>query len=302
MENKNIAKKLIAVMAAVPYIQKDGTNQVQKYNYVSEAHIVAVIREELIKHCVTVTPSLKSMTVIEAGQTSSGAIKYLTTIEMEYTFTDGDSGESFVAVFPGQGIDAGDKGVYKAMAGAHKYALLKTFNISTGDDDPENEPKKESKKRQSSTAPAPNRDSRPPVQPPRPKQSPPAAAKDVTLAERMRAFAGWSETDFVAEIVRMEKYLYGDDMKLTVNERKASGVLSVTEDLTRATKRELFFYYEKLILNFMRAKITKELNDNMERIALDPKHPRHAPKLPRGLSRRTIRATLHRSRLLMRKQ
>ena len=30
--------------------------------------------------------------------------------------------------------DAGDKGIYKAIAGAQKYALMKVFMIPTGDD------------------------------------------------------------------------------------------------------------------------------------------------------------------------
>jgi hypothetical protein len=34
----------------------------------------------------------------------------------------------------GEGQDAGDKGPYKAMTGAQKYALMKTFMIPTGDD------------------------------------------------------------------------------------------------------------------------------------------------------------------------
>src|SRR4029079_18402967 len=34
--------------------------------------------------------------------------------------------------WPGYGDDAGDKGVYKALTGAEKYLLMKTFLVSTG--------------------------------------------------------------------------------------------------------------------------------------------------------------------------
>jgi hypothetical protein len=65
----------------------------------------------------------------------------------------------------GEGQDAGDKAVYKAMTGALKYCLLKTFLIPTGDD--------------------PERDETP-AKPPAPKSAPPTpkpAAKQPTPRE-----------------------------------------------------------------------------------------------------------------------
>lgn len=34
----------------------------------------------------------------------------------------------------GEGMDTGDKAIYKAITGAQKYVLMKTFLIPTGDD------------------------------------------------------------------------------------------------------------------------------------------------------------------------
>jgi hypothetical protein len=262
MEQKNISKKILAVMKAVPHVMKDGRNEMQKYDYVRESDVIAVIREQLIAHGLAITTSLRCWNTIEAGQTKSGTRQYLTSIEMEYTLTDADSGESIVAVFPGQGIDSGDKGVYKAMAGAHKYALLKTFHISTGEDDPEND------RSQRKTKAAPSRREEHPQSQPA-QQKPP----DATLADRMRPYASWSEADFLKKIALMEKKLYGDDADLIIKERKAAGVLADATDLNKATKRELFFYYEKLSLAFMRSEIP-HISADIEKISVNPSTPK----------------------------
>jgi hypothetical protein len=53
---------------------------------------------------------------------------------MEFKFIDGETGEELVFHSEGEGQDAGDKGIYKAITGAQKYALMKAFMIPTGDD------------------------------------------------------------------------------------------------------------------------------------------------------------------------
>jgi len=56
----------------------------------------------------------------------------LTTLNVRYTVSDGK--ESFSFAIPGSGSDKGDKGVYKALTGSQKYAIMKLFKIETGDD------------------------------------------------------------------------------------------------------------------------------------------------------------------------
>jgi hypothetical protein len=59
----------------------------------------------------------------------------ITRLKLTMGFIDGETGEkeSFGPFFA-EGADKSDKGSYKAMTGAVKYALLKTFLIPTGDD------------------------------------------------------------------------------------------------------------------------------------------------------------------------
>jgi hypothetical protein len=60
-------------------------------------------------------------------------------LKMQYTFF-ADDGSSVKAVVMGEGMDSGDKASNKAMAVAHKYAIVQMFAIPTEDDkDPEND-------------------------------------------------------------------------------------------------------------------------------------------------------------------
>lgn len=119
-----IGKKILAVMEGIEKVSKDKKNSFHNYNYASDEAIVGAIREVLIKNGLIVTPSQ-----LECHQTGE-----LTTLAIEYTLLDVDSGEKIVSKVYGQGQDKGDKGVYKAATGAEKYFLLKTFLIPTTDD------------------------------------------------------------------------------------------------------------------------------------------------------------------------
>ena len=55
-----------------------------------------------------------------------------------------ETGFSESSVTSGEGMDKGDKGIYKAQTGALKYYLSVTFMVATGDD-PEQDDKKEAK-------------------------------------------------------------------------------------------------------------------------------------------------------------
>jgi hypothetical protein len=125
--------KLVEVMKQVKYIQKTGYNSFHKYKYATEADVNERIREELAKLNVLMIPSVKSCTN-RIHTTSKGNLENIITVEMEFTFYDGDSDEKLSLTSYGEGQDSGDKGVYKAITGAQKYALMKAFMIPTGDD------------------------------------------------------------------------------------------------------------------------------------------------------------------------
>jgi len=130
---------MLQVMEEVTYVQKDKTNDFQHYNYASEAAAIKKIRPALIKAGLFMLPSVEKMWLDDRGNTH---------VEMLYRIFD-ISGDyiQFKAVGSGQDKN-GDKGVYKALTGASKYALLKTFMLETGDDPevPREDEKKEEKK------------------------------------------------------------------------------------------------------------------------------------------------------------
>lgn len=135
-----LTSKLAEVMMAVERVPKRGRNDFHKYDYATEADIVATVRKELASRQVMLIPHVDSVT-------RDGTI---TTAMMTFTFRDGESEEYIQSMWAGVGEDKGDKGLYKALTGGLKYFLLKTFLMPTGDD-PEADDKAQLKARDKAT-------------------------------------------------------------------------------------------------------------------------------------------------------
>lgn len=131
--NRSLIKKLSKVMQEVKYIQKKGYNSFHKYRYATEADVAEKVREILSDQNVMMIPNMTSHSIRE-HTTNKGNREYIVTVNMEFKFIDGDSGEEITFHMVGEGQDAGDKATYKAITGAQKYALMKAFMIPTGDD------------------------------------------------------------------------------------------------------------------------------------------------------------------------
>lgn len=121
-----------SVMKNVGYVQKSGENEFHHYKYATEADTIKALRSEMLAQGLILTPSVFSPPKMdEHGNTH---------IIMAYTLHHVASGESMQIHIPASGNDrsskgsVGDKGIYKAMTGALKYALRQTFMLETGDD------------------------------------------------------------------------------------------------------------------------------------------------------------------------
>ena len=165
---QGIASKLAAVMGEIDYIPKTGKNTAQNYAYATDAEISDKVRTAMTKHGVVMIPRVTSHSIREIT-TQKGNTLTINTVEMEFTFIDKDSGESVVAATVGEGMDSGDKGCYKAMTGATKYALLKSFQIPTGDDPEKDDSPERGPER--STAPQQTRQTAAPTAQPQPQAS-----------------------------------------------------------------------------------------------------------------------------------
>jgi ERF superfamily len=133
----NLKQKLAEVRRRICYIQKRGHNERFNYSYVTAADIAGAVGDALAELEVVVIPKLESISH-ENISPNPGYSDRLTRVVMTYTFMDVNSAEELTVKMPGEGRDPGDKGPYKAMTGALKYALLQSFLIATGDD-PEDE-------------------------------------------------------------------------------------------------------------------------------------------------------------------
>lgn len=138
----HLAAKLAQVMLAIDRIPKDGFNDFHGYSYALEASIVEAVRKELASRGVVIIPSIISTDLRPVGE--KGAV--LTTLTLQFTIIDSESGEQIVSQWLGSGEDKNDKGVYKAITGALKYFLLKTFMLPTWDD-PEKDGHEKARKR-----------------------------------------------------------------------------------------------------------------------------------------------------------
>lgn len=132
-KQKTLVKKLSEVMQEVKYIQKRGHNKFHNYKYATESDVAEKVREALAERSVIMIPNVKEHTTREHIN-AKGKTEYIASVVMEFKFIDGESGEEISFHSVGEGQDAGDKAVYKAITGAQKYALMKAFMIPTGDD------------------------------------------------------------------------------------------------------------------------------------------------------------------------
>lgn len=121
----NIFMKILNIMGELDYIEKGDKTVNGQYRFVSHDQVTEKIHHLLVKHKVTPVPTVK-----EIRQDNNRTV-----VNLAVSFVNAECpSDLFTIEFPGYGIDSGDKGPGKAISYAYKYALLKTFNISTGDD------------------------------------------------------------------------------------------------------------------------------------------------------------------------
>ena len=133
---KTLVKKLAEVMNEVGRIPKAGFNDHFKYKFVREADLVEKLSELLAARNIFITSSTKGIETIELSKvTKMGTVAMkMGILRVDYTFHDGDSGETLTQESVGEIDQDGGKGLYKALTGAMKYFLMKNFLIATGDD------------------------------------------------------------------------------------------------------------------------------------------------------------------------
>lgn len=139
MTEKTLHEHLAEIAGIVGYIQKDATNDFQRYKYASAEKVFTKVRDELSARGIIIERDVElsgvkfaePLTKIDDnGHAQPAGINVI----YDYVgyFVLGNKQVAFCG--SGQGFDKGDKGVMKAETAALKYALAGTFLISWGDD------------------------------------------------------------------------------------------------------------------------------------------------------------------------
>jgi len=125
-----LAAKLAKIAGTLGNIPKRGWNPNQRYKFAQETDLVAAIRPYLSAAGILITFSQTDHEIL--ARQNPDAKGLLTRVRLHWTVTDGK--ESIEGDMDGYGMDAGDKGIYKAITGAKKYTLMTLFLVDTGDD------------------------------------------------------------------------------------------------------------------------------------------------------------------------
>jgi len=161
-----IYESIIAIMGDVEAIKKDKNNHQQGFKFRGIDDVYNAVHPLFAKHGVFSVPYVEDERT-EERLTKSGSNLIYRILTIRYTFFATD-GTSVVARVIGEGMDSGDKASNKAMAIAHKYAILQVLCIPTEDMvDPDIESHEASKK----VANQEKKQQKPPEPKPEPEQS-----------------------------------------------------------------------------------------------------------------------------------
>jgi hypothetical protein len=126
--------KLSRVLGKIHRVPKRGRNEFHRYDYATEADILAAVRLPLAEEGLFIIPNLDHKDVVLWDLGGGKGPQFKTTVFMTFSLCDSETGFAVPAHFQGEGIDNLDKGLAKAITAATKYFLKTTFLIATGDD------------------------------------------------------------------------------------------------------------------------------------------------------------------------
>jgi hypothetical protein len=135
MATLNIYQRINAVRKAIGYVQKDKSVSTGGGSYKAVTHdaVTGMVRAALIEHGVVIVPSVLSA-VFNAKEPEAKQRLYEATYQIEFVNID-DPADRIVTQQNAHALDNGDKAPGKAQSYATKYAILKLFNIETGEDE-----------------------------------------------------------------------------------------------------------------------------------------------------------------------
>ncbi len=133
----NLHQRINEVRKRNAYLKKE--KKVESYLAVTHDQVTAELREDLIAQGVEIFPSVVPGTghTVDTGTKTAKGIPFIRyEAEFAIVFVNMDDPKDRETItLPAHAIDHGDKAPGKAISYATKAALLKVFNIETGEDD-----------------------------------------------------------------------------------------------------------------------------------------------------------------------
>ena len=133
--------KILEIQKVVRGLSTD--SQAYGYGYVSGDKLLGVIRPKMDELGLLLLPSVDNVTITPTTYSAFDRklnrvvekTENLTVLDMTMTWVDAESGDTLAVQWKGVGQNGFDKGFGSALTYAERYYLLKTFHLSTNEDD-----------------------------------------------------------------------------------------------------------------------------------------------------------------------
>lgn len=133
-----IYNAIAAIQAGVGNIPKNGVGPASQgaYKYVKNDDILESVSKLMVANNVITRPEITGYELI-TREIGAGRMVPLTIVHVRITYISVEDGSEFTVSVSAEGADNGDKAGRKAITQAQKIANLLTFNIATGEPDPD---------------------------------------------------------------------------------------------------------------------------------------------------------------------
>lgn len=133
-----IYQAIAAIQAGVGNIPKNGIGPASQgsYKYVKNDDILESISKLMVANNVITRPEITGYELV-TREIGAGRMVPLTIVHVRITYISVEDGSEFTVSVSAEGADNGDKAGRKAITQAQKIANLLTFNIATGEPDPD---------------------------------------------------------------------------------------------------------------------------------------------------------------------
>jgi hypothetical protein len=126
------------IQAGVGNVPKAGIGPASQgsYKYVKNDDILEAISKLMIENKVITRPVITNHELV-TREIGANRFVAMTVVTLNVTYISVEDGSEFTVSVTAEGADNGDKGGRKAVTQAQKIANLLTFNIATGEPDPD---------------------------------------------------------------------------------------------------------------------------------------------------------------------